>query len=204
MRDEQESLTHHPPPPIQAVDRDHLRLALRQRRNGVPRSIAGAAARAIAKHVSHSGLLARQQRIAVYAAFDGEIDLAYVVRYAQRLGCTLYAPRITNMRARRMEFIKLAGRTGQRRNRFSILEPRGHLQRRIDPRQIDVVFIPVVAFDAYGWRLGFGAGFYDRKFGFLRRRFSRKPVLIGVGYEFQRVPHQAPCPWDVSLDFFDT
>jgi 5-formyltetrahydrofolate cyclo-ligase len=61
--------------------------------------------------------------------------------------------------------------------------------------------MPVVAFDAHGWRLGFGAGFYDRKFGFLRHGFRRKPVLVGVGYEFQRLACQNPRPWDVLLDY---
>jgi 5-formyltetrahydrofolate cyclo-ligase len=63
-----------------------------------------------------------------------------------------------------------------------------------------VVLLPLVAFDMHGWRLGFGAGFYDRKLSFLRRKFCRKPLLIGVGYEFQRVPPQTPGAWDVLLD----
>jgi 5-formyltetrahydrofolate cyclo-ligase len=100
-----------------------------------------------------------------------------------------------------MEFVELDVRQGQRRNRHSIPEPRVQLHRRIDPRLIDIVFVPVVAFDTHGWRLGFGAGFYDRKFAFLRRGFRRKPILIGVGYEFQRLPQQVAHPWDVLLDY---
>ena len=186
-------------------DRTQLRLAMRQQRKAIPESIRNATAHAIARHLSRA-LLTKGQRIAVYAAFDGEIDLAPIVRLAKRAQCNVYAPRIVNMRARTMEFIELATRdsykatSGYKTNRFSILEPRSNLQRRIDPRLLDVVLVPLVAFDAHGWRLGFGAGFYDRKFGFLRRRFRPKPLLIGVGYEFQRVPRQTPSPWDVLLN----
>jgi len=201
MRDEQETRTHHPPPIASpTLDRNALRLAMRQQRKAVPQLVRHAVAHSIAWHLSRSRLLAKGQRVAVYAAFDGEIDLTSVVRQAQRIRCTLYAPRIVNMRARRMEFIKLLKDSGNKRNRHAILEPRTNLEQRINPRLLDVVLLPVLAFDVQGWRLGFGAGFYDRKFAFRRRAFKRKPLLIGIGYEFQRVTPQTPSPWDVLLD----
>ena len=194
MSDEQETRTHH------SLARPQLRLTMRQQRKALPQSARHAASYAIARHLMHTRLLAPGRRIAVYAAFDGEIDLTPFVRIAKRARCVVYAPRIVNMRARRMQFIELAPHAGYKRNQFSILEPHNNLKKRIDPRLLDVVLIPVVAFDAHGWRLGFGAGFYDRKFAFLRRGFRTKPLLIGVGYEFQRVPPQIPSSWDVLLD----
>jgi 5-formyltetrahydrofolate cyclo-ligase len=149
-------------------------------------------------------IVKKGQRIAVYAAFDGEIDLSPVIRQAQRAGCVLYAPHIVNMRARRMEFVECTkvalGCYGFGHKCSSISLSHNQLHRRINPRLLDIVLLPLVAFDVHGWRLGFGAGFYDRKFSFLRRRFVKKPILIGVGYEFQRVPPQVPNTWDVLLD----
>jgi 5-formyltetrahydrofolate cyclo-ligase len=199
MTDKQASLPQHPlASPTTPYDRQQLRRTMRQQRKGVPGSVARAASQDIARHLSRQ--IIKGQRIAIYLAFDGEIDLSHFVRYAQRLSCTLYAPRIVNMHAKRMEFIELHRQGEQQANRFSILEPRNHLHRRIDPRKLDVVLLPLVAFDMHGWRLGFGAGFYDRKLSFLRRKFCRKPLLIGVSYEFQRVPPQTPGAWDVLLD----
>jgi 5-formyltetrahydrofolate cyclo-ligase len=63
------------------------------------------------------------------------------------------------------------------------------------------VLTPLVAFDAAGHRIGMGGGFYDRTFAFLRtRRAWRKPVLLGLAYEFQRSHNLAPGPFDVPLD----
>ncbi len=177
---------------------------MRQQRKAIPQSARHAASRAIVQHLSHIRLLAPGRRIAVYAAFDGEIDLTHFVRIAKRARCVVYAPRIVNMRARRMQFIELAPHAGYKPNQFSILEPHNNLKKSIDPRLLDVVLIPLVAFAANGWRLGFGAGFYDRKLAFLRRGFRTKPLLIGVGYEFQRVPPQIPRSWDVLLDMVVT
>jgi len=61
------------------------------------------------------------------------------------------------------------------------------------------VLVPLVAFDDAGNRLGMGAGYYDRSFAF-RRAAPSPPLLVGVGYEFQRVPALAAQPWDVPLD----
>ncbi len=53
-------------------------------------------------------------------------------------------------------------------------------------RRLDVVLVPLIGFDARGWRLGQGGGHYDRTFGFVRRTGGR-PVLIGLAYECQRL-----------------
>jgi hypothetical protein len=55
--------------------------------------------------------------------------------------------------------------------------------------------------DAHGTRLGTGAGFYDRCLHHLRAgRRWRRPRLIGVAYDFQRVAALAAGAWDVPLD----
>jgi 5-formyltetrahydrofolate cyclo-ligase len=83
-------------------------------------------------------------------------------------------------------------------NFFGILEPDPSLH--IDPRSLDLVLTPLVAFDDHGVRIGVGRGYYDRCFRFLRtRRTWRRPKLLGVAYELQHVPQIAQEPWDVPL-----
>lgn len=149
------------------------------------------------RHLRRARIFARGIRIAVYSPIDGELDPSPAARYAARIGCRLYVPRILDLRRRRMEFVEL--RFGCGIGGAKQLVARATMQRRIDPRSLDVVLVPLVAFDLLGHRLGFGAGFYDRKFAFLRRAYRTRPLLIGIGYEFQRVDHLVPSPWDVSL-----
>lgn len=63
----------------------------------------------------------------------------------------------------------------------------------------DIVLVPLLAFDAAGYRLGYGGGFYDRTLEKLRRR---KPVVaIGLAYNELRVDavprdsYDQPCDW---------
>lgn len=63
----------------------------------------------------------------------------------------------------------------------------------------DVVIVPLVGFDARGYRLGYGGGFYDRSLAALRA--SGRPVLaVGLAYSAQEadlVPTEAT---DIALD----
>ena len=56
-----------------------------------------------------------------------------------------------------------------------------------------VLLVPLLAFDKDGWRLGYGAGYYDRTLAELRARPGAKPPLaIGIAYaaqEMQALPH---------------
>lgn len=79
---------------------------------------------------------------------------------------------------------------------FGILEPRKELVKRMDPQELELVVVPGVAFDKEKYRLGYGAGYYDR---FLKT-MSEKCLYIGVAFELQvvdRVPREAH---DVPLD----
>jgi 5-formyltetrahydrofolate cyclo-ligase len=190
-----------PPSPMNANDRESLRRELRQRRRALPAADRAAAALAFARILVRHRLLRPGRRIAAYIAHGSEADLSEVIASARRRGCTLYLPTITAHRAQRMEFLRHDVGAALRTNRHGIPEPDPRFARRIAVRQLDLVLVPLVAFDAQGWRLGSGAGYYDRALRHLREgRRWRRPRLIGVGYEFQRVERLQPAPWDVPLD----
>jgi len=69
----------------------------------------------------------------------------------------------------------------------------------VDP---ELLFVPLVAFDRWGYRIGYGGGYYDRTLAGLRDRLPIRSV--GVGYascEIKCVPHE---PYDEPMDFIVT
>ena len=63
----------------------------------------------------------------------------------------------------------------------------------------DVLLVPLLAYDAHGYRLGYGGGFYDRTLEVLR---SRKPVIaVGVAFAEQRVDAVPHSDYDQRLDW---
>lgn len=63
-------------------------------------------------------------------------------------------------------------------------------------RPPDVLLVPLVAFDAAGYRLGYGGGFFDRTLAVCRPR----PETIGVGFALAEVASIHPAAHDIPLD----
>lgn len=60
----------------------------------------------------------------------------------------------------------------------------------------DVVLLPMNGFDARGYRLGYGGGYFDRTLA----AAARRPYVIGLCYEFGRLETLHPQPHDIPLD----
>jgi 5-formyltetrahydrofolate cyclo-ligase len=82
--------------------------------------------------------------------------------------------------------------------RFRILEPP---RSSCDIKEnIDLLIVPGIAFDKYGYRIGYGKGYYDRFIGDNDCRFS-----IGLGFQFQLLNHSLPnSDFDQRLDAIAT
>jgi 5-formyltetrahydrofolate cyclo-ligase len=64
----------------------------------------------------------------------------------------------------------------------------------------DAVLLPMNGWDAQGYRLGYGAGFFDRTLASL----AKKPLSIGVSYEIAKMPSIHPQAWDLPMDYVVT
>jgi len=135
--------------------------------------------------------------IGLYLPMAEELDTAPLLRLAQRHGCRIAVPRIVSVRHNRMRFFELDGPASA--GAFGIAEPRGGRSRAA--REMDLVFMPLVGFDDAGHRIGMGRGFYDRFLAHRgRMQHWRRPLLVGIAYDAQRVPLLETAGHDVPLD----
>jgi 5-formyltetrahydrofolate cyclo-ligase len=186
-------------PPADA--RVALRRELRARRRAIQGQARTLAARRVARLIESALWLQPGRRIGLYLAMPEELDTAPLLEIARRRGCVIALPRIVSARHGRMQFFELGGpiATGA----FGILEPGGN--RVLRARELDIVFMPLVGFDAAGNRIGMGKGFYDRHFAHrIRQRQWRRPLLVGLAYDVQEVPSLPHASHDVPLDVIVT
>jgi 5,10-methenyltetrahydrofolate synthetase len=64
----------------------------------------------------------------------------------------------------------------------------------------NAVLLPMNGWDAAGYRLGYGGGFFDRTLSSL----SRKPAVIGITYEMAKIESIHPQNWDIPMDWVVT
>lgn len=82
----------------------------------------------------------------------------------------------SDLNSRELHHYLLTDTTRIEINKWGIPEPTGGI--KVNPQDIDVVFVPLLAFDVYGHRVGYGKGYYDV---FLS---SCKPNVIKIGLSY--------------------
>ena len=185
------------------TSRRALRIEHRQQRRAMRRRDAKTAARQMARQVFRSTEFRRAKHIALYLACDGEIDTWPVIRKIWQLNKRCYLPIVQDGQS--MRFYRLRRNAAVCLRRWSLPEPES-TREPIAAGQLDLVLLPLVAFDNKGNRLGRGGGYYDRYLGRLRRYRkaggggSRRPPLFGLAYAQQACEQIPAAAWDVPLD----
>jgi len=129
-----------------------------------------------------------------FAAIRDEIDPAPLLDWLHREGFSLALP-VMEGRGRPLVMRAFTPGDEMRQVQWGIREPLPD-KPEVFP---DIVLVPLLAFDAKGYRLGYGGGFYDRTLNKLRARKSVRAV--GIAYDelqVDAVPHES---YDERLDW---
>lgn len=179
------------------MEKTALRKAMRQKRQQLGAEHCRRASALLIQKLIQDARFIAARKIAFYFPFQNEIDPLGLLYYAHGLGKSVYLPVLDHEHGM-LHFAKY--RPGDRlsTNRFGILEPLP--TQLLSPHHLDLVFVPLVAFDNHGHRLGSGQGYYDRSFAFLKKSNTpNKPILMGLAYDWQRIATLQVDHWDVPL-----
>jgi len=173
--------------------------ALAKQRRAEVAAIAGhAAAEAVAEQVA--GLLAGFPKATIAAGYwpiGTELDVRHTLSHLDLIGFGCALP-VVVAKGEPLAFRIWTPQTLMERSGLGILAPAATVPE-VDP---DVLLVPLLAFDRAGYRLGYGAGFYDRTLERLRRS---KPVMaIGIGFAGQEVDSVPRDRYDQPLDWLVT
>lgn len=182
------------------MDKKSLRQAMRQARRALKPDVQAERALSLASQLKQQLDIQRSQRLALYLANDGELDLTPTLKYFWEQGKELYLPVLHPLAHNRLLFVHYHPKTAMQKNQYGIWEPKWTGKNAVPTWTLDHVLLPLVAFDRQGGRLGMGGGYYDRSFAFLRQKGRMPgPKLIGVAHDFQEVERLDLEPWDIPL-----
>ncbi len=149
----------------------------------------------ICAHLLRFAVDSEAQSVAAFRAFRGEPELKPALTALDQAGRQLYLPVVED---EQMRFRRWTPNAPMVPNRYGIEEPAAG--DWLDPEQLDLVLMPLVAYSSAGVRLGMGAGYYDRALSFCLARPEPRPTLIGIAFSLQQVDTLPSQPWDVPLD----
>ena len=144
------------------------------------------------------------KRIACYLTHDGEIDPIYIIEQAWLRDKQVYLPVLHPLK-NSLHFAQFDPGTNMRTNKYGIAEPDAPPKDCLKAQQLDLMLVPLVAFDDDNNRLGMGGGFYDRSLAHRNsQQGNNNPYLIGVAHELQKTDKLPVEKWDIRMDAIAT
>ncbi|HSF56667.1 MAG TPA: 5-formyltetrahydrofolate cyclo-ligase [Candidatus Binatia bacterium] len=135
--------------------------------------------------------------VAVYSPIQNEVETAGIRDHALVTGKRVFYPRCAAENV--LELIEIESVTELGMGRFGIPEPTGDSRPSPQDQEELVVFVPGVAFDVRGNRLGRGTGWYDR----LIKNLGGA-TFIALAYDFQIVDEVPAEKWDQRVHYLIT
>jgi 5-formyltetrahydrofolate cyclo-ligase len=149
---------------------------------------------AITAHIEAGFTLLSNMTIGFCWPYKSEFDARFAVRHFRQLGAAAALP-VVIAKAEPLQFRAWWPGAPMTKGVYDIPIPDG--TALVVP---DAAIVPMNGFDAQGYRLGYGGGYFDRTLD----AASPRPLAIGVSFEFAGLPTIRPQPHDVPMDFVVT
>jgi 5-formyltetrahydrofolate cyclo-ligase len=177
--------------------RQQLRQQVRARRQQLSQSQQQQASEDLAQQLSGHQILQQANKVAIYLTNDGELDPMTLISALWQQGKEIYLPRLHPFSPGNLLFLRYEQDSTMVANKYGINEPKLDVTTVCPVAQLDIIFTPLVAFDAAGNRMGMGGGYYDRTLSGWSP--TKGPYPIGLAHDCQLVERLPTETWDIPL-----
>lgn len=141
------------------LKRQAIRQTIRQQRQALTAKQQTLAQQSIVKQIQEQQLIQANDKIALYLANDGELNPQGIIEHAWKIDAQVFLPVLHPFARNHLAFLKYNPDTSLINNKFGIPEPQLDVQFICPPAELTHVFMPLVAFDSNGNRMGMGVVF---------------------------------------------
>lgn len=182
-------------------DKTALRKHFRDLRRQLTMQQQDIAANGLNQLVQTQHMLQPNQTVALYLANDGELNCRPLIEWCWQQSIQVTLPVIHPFNPQFLLFLLFTPETPMVKNKFGIKEPKLDVTQLVPLNHLTTIFLPLVAFDDDGNRLGMGGGFYDRTLCALTSQKNNNDItFVGVAHECQNAHKLAVDKWDVKMD----
>ena len=136
--------------------------------------------------------------IASFISFKSEISTQFLNEFLFNNGKVLCLPIIKN-NSETLNFAEYNFNTKLVSGKFGIMQP-SDLSKEFLP---EIILTPCLAFDENGFRLGYGGGYYDKTFSYLKK-IKHKFISIAVAFDDQKIDKLVHDKYDQKIDYILT
>ena len=169
-------------PSSAASEKRQLRKHMRAVRRQLEPLAQAQASNAVLTHALSRPWFASGKRVAAYWAAGSELSLKPLLALLLARGVFVYLPHVGSDGD--MQFLRYHGEASLALGKNGILAPVFNADHFSAAPNLDLILLPLLAFDTQGQRLGQGGGYYDR---YLQTLAADKPLRVGVAFHFQKV-----------------
>lgn len=178
-----------------AIMKAAIRREMIARRNSITHEEVMEKSAIIQKMVVDLPIYRNSKTIGLYANFNNEVSTSLIFDDSVKEGKKVLFPCIVEEK-KELVFTPVQGWDEFRQGPFGIMAPAYGKNGKSYIGDVELLFIPGVAYDLKGGRLGYGGGFYDRSLGNLIKR----PFITALAYEFQIVDEVPVSRHDIRVD----
>jgi 5-formyltetrahydrofolate cyclo-ligase len=172
-----------------------LRKSAHQNRQALAERLGATAGPAALEHLLASRWLAPGATVSAYWPMPGEFDVRPILHALSRRGHPCVLPVVVT-KGQALAFRVWRPDSVLVFEGFGVLTPPASAPER----RPDLLLVPLLAFDAAGFRLGYGGGYYDRTLEMLRADGRPRPLAVGIAFSGQEVAAVPHGPRDQRLD----
>lgn len=175
---------------IKGLNKKQIRQTLLKKRNGLDRSDVIEASQGILEKIIVAEEFELCKQLFLYAPLGNEIDMSKLFYFAKENGKAIGFPKV--MSKEEILFYRVQELNELEAGKFGLLEPNS--QWVMECSKLTLMIIPGIAFDLQGYRIGFGAGYYDRYLS------KNSPLAtFGVAYSWQVFDQIPKEEYDLAL-----
>lgn len=178
--------------------KQELRTSYKKQRDKLSRLQIEQKSHAIAGTIIALPAFSSAQNIMCYASFGSEVCTRPIMSHILSNSKSLLLPNTLSKNGD-MIAVQIQNMSQLHTGNFGVLEPADRHPAAFDPKDIDIVLVPGLAFNHAGYRIGYGKGYYDQ---FLPK--CPNAVSIALAYDFQICDTRFEHEHDIAVQYIIT
>ena len=171
------------------LDKQTIRKTMKQKRLFMDKETFFHNSKIILDKVIHHPIYKKASVVGVYVSMNNEVDTLCLIQHMLK-DHVVATPKVDG---NDMEFYRIESLNDLKEGHFHVLEPTTNV--KVMPSDIDLMIVPMLAYDKNNHRVGYGKGYYDKYFskGF-------KGYKLGLAFSWQEVSCIQTDEFDYPLD----